>query len=68
METKNLMVLAGEGRYMTRFGSRNRGEVYENLPADIAGELMRDQPGVFQKVERNNKGQWQPVVEKTEEV
>ncbi len=67
MTTKNLQVLAGEGRYMTQWGSRERGEVYENLPARFADELLRDQPGAFQEVKKGGGGQWQPVADEKEE-
>jgi len=46
----DLRVIASEGRNICGYGSRRCGEIFENLPEDLALELLENQPNAFEAV------------------
>lgn len=48
-ETREVEVIADEGRHITGYGSRQKGERFI-LPADLAKALVREQPEAFKAI------------------
>lgn len=50
-----LKVIADEGRYITGYGSRECGEIFDNLPDGLAEALLKHQPDKFERVEEETE-------------